>query len=252
MRDGVYANPAPQWRDWNERYYSAVELAALAGMRFTFVVGRPGAGRARSTSSWTSSAGACATPPRRSRRPTSSTSTSAGARWPPRARLLRAPAARKAKARRATRSLPVLGAVVRHPAGSEPGRQPARTGRRRATSTPTPAGSRPTPGTCKPELKRARITARAASPSGPPRPASTTPCTRARPDNQAPVSEQAAAIYLLRTFLEQFRAGIRRTFAYELIDEKPEPARARRRAALRPAAQRLQPPSRPSTRCGTC
>ena len=42
-------------------------------------------------------------------------------------------------------------------------------------------------------------------------------------DNQAPVSERAAAIYLLRTFLEQFRAGIRRTFAYELIDEKPDP-----------------------------
>jgi hypothetical protein len=27
---------------------------------------------------------------------------------------------------------------------------------------------------------------------------------------------------MVRTFLEQFRAGIRRTFAYELIDEKPD------------------------------
>ena len=42
VRDGVYANPAPQWRDWNERYYRAVELAARAGMRFDFGMGRPG------------------------------------------------------------------------------------------------------------------------------------------------------------------------------------------------------------------
>ena len=44
VRDGVYANPAPQWRDWNERSYRAVELAARAGMRFDFGMGRPGSG----------------------------------------------------------------------------------------------------------------------------------------------------------------------------------------------------------------
>ena len=37
------------------------------------------------------------------------------------------------------------------------------------------------------------------------------------------VSEAAAAVYLTRTFLEHFASGIDRTFAYELIDEKPEP-----------------------------
>src|SRR3954463_13189044 len=25
VRDGVFANPTPQWHDWNERYYDAVE-----------------------------------------------------------------------------------------------------------------------------------------------------------------------------------------------------------------------------------
>jgi hypothetical protein len=41
---------------------------------------------------------------------------------------------------------------------------------------------------------------------------------------QAPASEEAAAIYLPRTLLAAFGAGVRRTFVYELLDEKPEPA----------------------------
>jgi hypothetical protein len=40
---------------------------------------------------------------------------------------------------------------------------------------------------------------------------------------QPPVSEYVGAVYLLRTFLEHFHDGVRRTFAYELIDEKPDP-----------------------------
>jgi hypothetical protein len=40
---------------------------------------------------------------------------------------------------------------------------------------------------------------------------------------QAPVSEHVGAVYTLRTFLEHFRDGVRRTFTYELIDEKPDP-----------------------------
>jgi hypothetical protein len=40
--------------------------------------------------------------------------------------------------------------------------------------------------------------------------------------DQAPVSEAAGAVYMLRTFLEHFGDGIRRTYAYELLDEKPD------------------------------
>jgi len=40
---------------------------------------------------------------------------------------------------------------------------------------------------------------------------------------QPGVSEQAAAVYLVRTFLEHFRAGIARTYAYELLDQTAEP-----------------------------
>jgi hypothetical protein len=40
---------------------------------------------------------------------------------------------------------------------------------------------------------------------------------------QPPVSEQAAAVYLPRALLTAFGAGVRRTFIYELLDEKPDP-----------------------------
>jgi hypothetical protein len=42
---------------------------------------------------------------------------------------------------------------------------------------------------------------------------------------QPGVEEQVAADYVPRTFLEAFAAGARRTFLYELADEKPEPAK---------------------------
>ncbi len=42
--------------------------------------------------------------------------------------------------------------------------------------------------------------------------------------NQPATSDDAAAVYLLRTFLENYAAGIVRTYAYELVDEQPDPA----------------------------
>jgi hypothetical protein len=41
---------------------------------------------------------------------------------------------------------------------------------------------------------------------------------------QPPVSEEAAAVYLPRALVTAFGAGVRRTFVYELLDEKPDPA----------------------------
>jgi hypothetical protein len=46
----------------------------------------------------------------------------------------------------------------------------------------------------------------------------------APPVQQPGVSERAAAAYVPRLFFEHFRAGIERTFEYELVDERPEPA----------------------------
>ncbi|MBV9334747.1 MAG: hypothetical protein JO243_02550 [Solirubrobacterales bacterium] len=46
--------------------------------------------------------------------------------------------------------------------------------------------------------------------------------------DQPPASERAAAIYLPRMLLENFQRGIRRTFIYELLDEKPDSSDAAR------------------------
>jgi hypothetical protein len=42
--------------------------------------------------------------------------------------------------------------------------------------------------------------------------------------DQPPVSEEAAAVYLPRLLLAAYALGARRTFIYELLDEKPDPA----------------------------
>lgn len=39
-----------------------------------------------------------------------------------------------------------------------------------------------------------------------------------------PASEEAAAVYLPRLLVTAFGAGVRRTFVYELVDDKPDPA----------------------------
>lgn len=44
--------------------------------------------------------------------------------------------------------------------------------------------------------------------------------------SQPPSSEEAAAIYLPRLLVSAFGAGVRRTFIYELVDEKPDPGLA--------------------------
>ena len=41
---------------------------------------------------------------------------------------------------------------------------------------------------------------------------------------QPPASEEAAAVYIPRVLLTAFGAGVRRTFIYELVDVRPEPA----------------------------
>jgi hypothetical protein len=46
------------------------------------------------------------------------------------------------------------------------------------------------------------------------------------PGAQPPCDERTAAVYTLRTVLEQCKFGIRRSFLYELIDLWPDPAKA--------------------------
>jgi hypothetical protein len=220
-RDGVFANPAPQWHDWNERYYSAVELAAAHGIRFTFSVNPPGRDTGTLDQLLDVVGGRLRNAAEALEAPNEFDKYVGGARWPLALASYERQLHVKAKARRATRSLPILGPSFATPQG------PSRVGNLRGLVDvgnihPYTGGLSPNPEHIKAELKRARITA-----AGKPVWATEVGfhnAMHASVDNQAPVSERAAAVYMLRTFLEQFRAGIRRTFAYELIDEKRDPA----------------------------
>ena len=221
IRDGIYANPTQQWHDWNERYYSAVELAASRGMRFTFVVNPPGVGTGTLDQLLDVAGGRLRNAAEALEAPNEMDKYVGGARWPRALASYERQLHVKAKARRATRSLPILGPSFATLQG------PSLVGNLRGLVDvgnihPYTGGLSPNPEHIKSELKRARITAR-----GKPVWATEVGFHNAMhsrsTDNQAPVSERTAAIYFVRTFLEQFRAGIRRTFAYELIDEKPDP-----------------------------
>ena len=221
IRDGIYANPTQQWHDWNERYYGAVQSAASRGMRFTFVVNPPGVGTGTLDQLLDVAGGRLRNAAEALEAPNEMDKYVGGARWPRALASYERQLHVKAKARPATRSLPILGPSFATLQG------PSMVGNLRGLVDvgnihPYTGGLSPNPEHIKSELKRARITA-----AGKPVWATEVGFHNAMHshsvDNQAPVSERTAAIYLLRTFFEQFRAGIRRTFAYELIDEKPDP-----------------------------
>ena len=221
LRDGVFANPSRQWRDWNERYYKAVELAASHRMRFNFVVNPPGRGTGSLEQLLNVIGGRLRSAAEAVEAPNEVDKYVGGRGWPRVLTSYERELRVAAKAHRATRSLPILGPSFATPRG------PSQVGDLRhlvdvANIHPYTGGLSPNPEQIRSELARAGVTA-----GGKPVWATEVGfhnAMRAGADNQAPVSESAAATYLLRTFLEHFRAGIRRTYAYELIDEKPDRA----------------------------
>lgn len=219
LRDGVYANPAPEWRDWNERYYRAVELAAANGMRFTFGMGRPGSKAGTLDQLIDVVAGRLRTAVEALEAPNEFDKYGGGRRWRSRLSAYGRRLYRKVKAESSLRSLPVLG-----PSFSTT-RAPNLLGNQRAwldlgNIHPYTGGLSPDPQHLRSELVRARAV------SGR-KPVWATEAgfhnaLRAK-TGQPPVSERVGAIYLLRTFLEHFRSGIARTYVYEAVDEKPDP-----------------------------
>jgi hypothetical protein len=219
LRDGAYGNPGPEWRDWNERYYRAVEHAADRGMRFLLGMGRPG-NRAGTLEQLLAVAGG------RLRRATEALEAPnefdhfvGGPRWPVALRDYTRRLYRVAKAHPALRSLPVLGPSL----GTWEGAR--RAGNHgawldRGNIHPYTGGASPSPEHLRSEL------ARASTVSGD-KPVWATEAgfhnaLNATTD-QPPTSEAAAAVYHVRTFLEHFKNGIGRTYAYELVDIYPDP-----------------------------
>ena len=221
LREGVYANPTARWRDWNERYYRAVELAAARGMRFTFGMNPPGAGTGTLDQVLGVVSGRLRHAVEALEAPNEFDKYVGGPRWPSVLSAYGRDLHRKAQAKRSLRSLPILGPSFATPEG------PLRVGDQRkwldvGNIHPYTGGLSPDPEHVKAELARAGVTARG-------KPVWATEAgfhnaLRSSSSDQAPVSEAAGAVYLLRTFLEHFRSGIRRTYAYELVDEKPDPS----------------------------
>ncbi|MEA2331504.1 MAG: hypothetical protein QOH58_1642 [Thermoleophilaceae bacterium] len=219
LREGIYANPAPQWRDWNERYYEAVELAAARGIRFNFGMNPPGAGTGTLDQVLGVVGGRLRHAAEALEAPNEFDKYVGGPRWPLVLSAYGRDLHRKAKARRSLRSLPILGPSFATPEG------PRRVGDQASwvdvgNIHPYTGGLSPDPQHVQAELARARVTAGR-------KPVWATEAgfhnaLRAPATDQPPVSERAAAVYHVRTFLEHFRGGIRRTYAYELLDEKPD------------------------------
>ena len=221
LRDGVYGNPSAQWRAWNERYYRAVELASSRGMRFLFGMGSPG--------SQTGSIDELAAVVGRFRHaadgleaPNEFDHFGGGPGWTTALRDYQRRLYRRVKSDPRLRGLRVVGPSFKAPDAAR------RVGDQRSLLDvgnihPYTGGRSPTPSHLRTEMARAAmVSAR--------KPVWATEAgfhnAVAATSGQPGVPEGAAAVYLVRTFLEHFRSGIPRTYAYELLDQAPEPARS--------------------------
>jgi hypothetical protein len=224
LRDGVYANPAPQWRDWNQRYYDAVELAAARGLRFDFGMGQPGfqAGTLRQLVAVV--AGRLRNAVEALEDPNEFDLFGGTAHWPSALAAYDRALYERVKSVPSLRSLPVVGPSFALPAS------PSLIGNQSpwldvGNIHPYTGGLPPSLAHTASELVRAGVTA-------PRKPVWATEAgysnaigaTTANGEETA-LPEDVAAVYTLRTLLDNFASGIRRTYLYELLDEHPDPAR---------------------------
>lgn len=219
LRDGLYGNPAPAWRDWNERYFEAVDLAASHGMRFNFIVGRPGNDAGTLDQLLGVAAGRLRHATEALEAPNEFDHFNGARGWASRLSVYSRELYRKAKTNPSLRRLPVVGPAFGTMSGA------SQVGDQRSyldvgNIHPYTGGFSPDPAHLRTEI------ARGSAVSGP-KPVWATEAGfhnafRGPAYEQPGVSERTAAVYLIRTFLQHFKSGIRRTYAYELIDEMPD------------------------------
>jgi hypothetical protein len=218
LRDGVYGNP--DWGDWNERYYRAVELAAAHGKRFAFGMGEPNSGAGTLDQLIAVVRGRLLHAAAALEGPNEYDLFHGGPNWPTELRNYQQALYRKAKAEPLLRSLPVIGPSLVHQDSRD------KLGNLEGALDfgnlhPYSGGQAPSAANLRDEFAlAARVSGRKslfATEVGYHNALSAY-------NDQPPVPEAVAASYVLRTYLEHFRAGVCRTYLYELIDEKPEPA----------------------------
>jgi hypothetical protein len=224
VRDGVYANPG--WRDWNERYYRAVEQAASLGIKFDY--GMSGADFGTIDQRLAVIAGRLSGTAASIEGENEHDLFVGGADWPTRLAYLQAAlyGAVKGHSSAEIRRLPVIGPSFGTSNGQElfAAYHPSEW-MDFGNIHPYTGGDTPNP------FELALNLQKAAGVSGSKPVFATeagfhTALSMPQGQNQPPVSEQTQAVYVLRTFLEHYVAGIRRTFLYELIDESPDPTGA--------------------------
>jgi hypothetical protein len=219
LRDGVYGNPVDHRREWNERYYEAVELAASRGMRFTFGFAGPAYDAGTMDQLLEVVAGRLRHAAEAIEAPNEYDRFLGGPRWASVLSSYSRMLYRRVNSDPALRSLPVLGPSLAG-AGAEAklGNQSAFLDR--GNIHPYAGGESPSPAHLRAEFADAALVAGD-------KPVWATEAgyhNALRTDSGHPgVSESAAAVYITRTFLEHFASGIDRTFVYEAIDETPEP-----------------------------
>jgi hypothetical protein len=224
LRDGVYADPAPQWRDWNQRYYDAVQLAAAHGLRFDFGMGQPGFQAGTLDELVAVVAGRLRAAAEALEDPNEFDLFGGMANWPHALATYDRALYRKVKSTGSLRSLPVVGPSF---AGFD---APSRIGDQTrwldvGNIHPYTGGLSPSIAHTASELARAAVTA----------PGKPVWATEAGYDNavgaptangeETSVPEDVSAVYTVRTLLDNFASGIRRTYLYELLDEHPDPSR---------------------------
>jgi len=217
VRDGIFADPAPQSSAFNEHFYRAVDAAVAQGLRFDFVAGKPNnptgtidqlvgvaAGRLRAATE------ALEGP--------NEYDAGQPVGWVGALRAYQRALFAAVRAQDPLRGVPVVGPSL---IGATQGQLGSLSDALDIGNIHPYSGGDPPSGA----LLERNLSA-AAIVSGPKR----TYATEVGFDNalsattgQAPVPEDVAGAYVLRTLLEHFDSGVQRTYLYELIDEKPDP-----------------------------
>ena len=216
LRDGAYVTTNA---GWNDRYRQDVELAAAHGMKFDFGMGDPHWGAGSLDQLIDLVGGPLRNAVDALEAPNEYDIFHAGATWPAELRDYEQQLYSKAKADASLHSLPVYGPSL------VLGDSAAKLG---SLSDDLDRGNiHPYTGGQAPSEQRIRDAFSTFGSVWGDKPVVATEAgfhnAMSATQGQPPTPEDVAASYLLRTYLEHFRAGIRRTYAYELIDERSDP-----------------------------
>jgi hypothetical protein len=217
VRDGMYANPASG--DWNERYYQAVDLAVAHGKRFLFNMGEPGFGQGSLDQLVAAAAGRLRGAADGFEGPNEYDLFHGGPNWQGELGDYQRRLYRAIKAEPLLRDLPVVGPSLVYDDAD---------GRLGSLKDSVDIGNiHPYTGGEAPSANHLQKRFDAVDHVFGSAPLYATEAgfhnAYAADHGQPAVAEDVAGSYLLRTYLEHFRAGISRTYAYELIDQKADP-----------------------------